>query len=84
MARDQAELAAVELAAVEAEPQAADEPLVAAAGDTAVVLRRKPPLARITAGRTRLRLAMTDGRPASPPPRRDACAVSGPDPALTC
>ena len=75
---------AAELAAAEAEPLAAAEPLVANADDTAVVLRRKPPLARITAGKTRLRLAVTDGRPALQPPLRDACAVSGPASALTC
>jgi carbon storage regulator CsrA len=79
MARDEAELAAAE-----AEPLTADEPLVANVGDTAVVLRRKAPLARITAGKTRLRLAVTDGRPALQPPLRDACAVAGPAPALTC
>ena len=75
---------AAELAAAEAEPVAAAEPLVANAGDTAVVLRRKPPLGRITAGKARLRLAMTDGRPASQAPLRDARAVAGPASALTC
>lgn len=72
--RDQAELAAAEA-----------EPSTACPSDTAVVFRRKPPLARITAKKTRLRLALaTDGRPALQPPLRDACATTGPEPALTC
>jgi carbon storage regulator CsrA len=75
---------AAELAAAEAEPVAAAEPLVANAGDTTVVLRRKAPLGRITAGKARLRLAVTDGRPASQAPLRDARAVAGPASALTC
>lgn len=75
---------AAELAAAGAEPLAAAEPLVAAAplvanaGDTTVVLRRKAPLARITAGKTRLRLAVTDSRPGTHPPLGNACAVAGP------
>jgi len=73
VARDEAELAA-----------AADEPLAATSGDTAVVLRRKPPLARLTANKARLRLALADGRPALQPPLRDACAAARPNPALTC
>jgi carbon storage regulator CsrA len=79
MARD-----AAELAAAGTEPLAAAQPLVANADETAVVLRRKAPLARITAGKTRLRLAVTDGRPALQAPLRDACAVAGPASALTC
>ena len=75
---------AAELAAAETEPVAAAEPLVANASHTAVVLRRKAPLGRITAGKARLRLAMTDGRPASQAPLRDARAVAGPASALTC
>lgn len=75
---------AVELAAAESEPGAPAEPLVANASDTDVVLRRRAPLARITAGKTRLRLAVTDGRPDSQSPLRDTRAVAGVASTLTC
>jgi carbon storage regulator CsrA len=71
VARDEAELAVA-------------EPLAATSGDTAVVLRRQPPLARLAANKARLRLALADGRPALQPPLREACAAARPNSALTC
>ncbi len=73
IARDEAEMAAADA-----------EPGAITASDTTVVLRRKPPLARITANKARLRLAVTDGRPSVQSPLRDACASTRPNPALTC
>ena len=73
LARDQVELAAAE-----------SETPTAASGDAAVVLQRKPPLARITPKKHRLRLALADGRPDSQAVLREARAAARPDPALTC
>jgi carbon storage regulator CsrA len=73
VARDEAELAVDSAESLAANPS-----------EPTVVLRRKAPLARVAANKARLRLALTDGRPALAPPLRDACATARPNPALTC
>ena len=73
LARDQ-----VELTAAGAETPAANP------SDSAVVLKRRAPLARLTANKPRLRVALPDGRPDSQAALRDACAAASPDPSLTC
>ena len=73
LARDQVELAA-----------AAAETLTANPSGPAVVLKRKAPLARLTANKPRLRLALSDGRPDSQAALHNACPAASPDPALTC
>ncbi len=72
----------VELAAAEAEAQAATPPT--STPQAAVVLRRQAPLARIAAGKPRLRLAMPDSRPERQSPLREAGGAAARESALTC
>lgn len=72
----------VELAAAAAEVPAATP--ATAAPQATVVLRRQPPLARIAAGKSRLRLAIPDSRPDVQSPLREASSGAARQSALTC
>lgn len=52
--------------------------------ESIVLVKREPPLARITANHLRLRLAPIDSRAEPPSPGRVAREATGSGPALTC